>query len=151
VYSPHRLLFIHALLTAMDPVLGVQQNPLSMRVPHVESWLQPPSQFPPLQKPTFWVAPRHSVPGALRHLAPPVYTVQSPPQTLKILRLQYVTVVAKAARGLRALMGSPTKVIFASVVASQCLNSCGVMTADAYCAYLSDGEVSHSDSDIHYC
>lgn len=88
--------------------------------------------------------------GALRHVAPPVYTVQSPPQTLKILRLQYVTVVIKAACGLRALMGSPTKVILASVVASQCLNSSGVIMEDACFAYLSDGEVSHRDSDVRY-
>ena len=67
--------------------------------------------------------------------------VQVPPQTLKILVLQYVTVVVKAARGLRGLMGSPIKVIFASVVASQCLNSSGVMMADSCITHLSDGVI----------
>lgn len=82
-----------------------------------------------LQKPTLFVAERQFVPGALRHVALPVYTVHAPPHTLSMRWLQYVTVVVSASRETSPVgaftpgMGSPTKVSLASVVLSQLIIS----------------------------
>ena len=72
----------------MDAVPGVKQKLLSRRVPHVDSWLQLWPHPARSQNPTLFVAARQFVFGALRHVAPPVYTVHAPPQTLKIRVLQ---------------------------------------------------------------
>ena len=78
----------------MDAVPGVKQNPLSNRVPHDESWLQLPPQLPRSQNPTFPDADRHAVPGALRHVAGPLYTVHCPPHTFCVRVVQYVTLTS---------------------------------------------------------
>ncbi len=72
----------------MEAVPGVEQNPLSSRVPQLASWLQLPPQPPRSQKPTLAVAARHVVPPADRHVAGPLYTVQVPPHTFWVRLLQ---------------------------------------------------------------
>ena len=67
--------------TKIDWVLGAKQNPLARRTPQVVSCLQVAPVHPPLlQNTTLFVAARQFVPGTLRHVAPPVYTVHDPPQ-----------------------------------------------------------------------
>jgi hypothetical protein len=82
----------------MDAVPGVSQKLFSSFVPQLENWLQLPPQPPRSQKPTLLVAERQAVPGAERQVAPPLYTVQEPPQRSSILVLQYVTIVSNALR-----------------------------------------------------
>ena len=115
----------YALLTRMDAVPGVSQKLLSRRVPQLENWLQLPPQPLRSQNPTSLVANRQAVPGASMQVAPPLYTLQAPPQTVSILLLQYITIVSNALRlerSERSPRGLPWKVTSASVVASQRLN-----------------------------
>jgi hypothetical protein len=115
----------YAVPTRMDAVPGVKQKLFSSLVPQLENRLQPPPQPPLAQKPTLLVADRQLVPGASRQVAPPLYTVQGPPQRSSILLEQYVTIVSKALRlerSERSPRGLPWKVTLESVLASQCLN-----------------------------
>jgi hypothetical protein len=94
----------------MDAVPGVSQKLSSRRVPQLENWLQLPPQPLRSQKPTLLVADRQVVPGAEMQVAPPLYTLQVPPQTLSILLLQYVTIVFNALRlekSVRSPIGLP--------------------------------------------
>ena len=78
--------------TKMDFVPGVKQKPPLNEVPQVESWWQLPPQPFLSQKPTLVVADRQEVPEASMHVGWPLYTWQSPPQTLSTRLVQYVTV-----------------------------------------------------------
>ena len=109
----------------MDAVPGVKQKLFWRRVPQLENWLQLPPHPPRSQNPTLLVAERQLVPGAAMQVAPPLYTLQEPPQRSSILLVQYVTIVSNALRldkSERSPIGLPWKVTSASVVASQCLN-----------------------------
>lgn len=99
---------------------GVKQKPLPIGVPHSDIVLQFPSQPSSSQKPTSWVADMQVVFAASRQVAPPLYTVQVPPQMFPMRLVQKVTVVACAARLASGLKGSPMKVSSASVVARKC-------------------------------
>ena len=117
--------FYYAVPTRMDAVPGVKQKLLSRRVPQLENWLQLPPQLSPSQKPTLLVADKQLVPGALMQVAPPLYTLQEPPQRLSMFVSQYVTIVSNALRlvkSARSPIGLPWKVTSESVVSSQRLN-----------------------------
>ena len=119
----------------MDSVAGVKQKLLSRCTPQVDNWLQPPPQPPPAQKPILLVAARQFVPGALRQVAPPLYTVHGPPQTSSTLLEQYVTIVSRALRlerFERSPRGLPMKVTSESVLASQCWN-CSIVIKSIPC------------------
>ena len=117
----------YALLTRMDAVSGVLQKLFWSFVLQVENWLQVPPLAPQprrSQKPTFLLAVRQLVPGALMQIAPPLYVWHLPPQTLPTLLVQYVTIVFNALRlerVERSPRGSPWKVTWASVFSSQCM------------------------------
>lgn len=101
--------YYYVVPTRIDTVPGVQQKLLSRRVPQVDNWLQSPPWAPHpllLQKPTLLVADKQLVSGALRQVAPPLYTIQVPPQMPSTLMLQYVTIVFSALR-LERLERSP--------------------------------------------
>jgi hypothetical protein len=69
----------------MDLVPGVKQKPSSNFVPQELSTLQGVPLHPDLsQNATFDVAERQAVPGASRHVAPPVYTVHGPEQRFAV-------------------------------------------------------------------
>ena len=74
----------------MDLVPGALQKPVASLSPQLESSSQPKRQREkmPVQNCTSFVAERHCVPDAERHLAPPTYTVQSPPQSSPSTELQ---------------------------------------------------------------
>lgn len=72
----------------MDLVPGVAQKPLFNFVPQESNTLQLPVQPAWSQNATFVVAERQLVPGALRQVAPPVYTVQGPEQSPAVSVLQ---------------------------------------------------------------
>ena len=109
----------------MDAVLGVSQKPSARCIPQLENWLQLPPQLPRSQKPTLLVADRQLVPEAAMQVAPPLYTLQEPPQRSLVLLVQYVTIVSNALRlvkSARSPIGLPWKVTSASVVSSHRLN-----------------------------
>ena len=119
--------FYYAVPTRMDAVPGVKQKLFWRTFPQLESWLQLPLQLPPLQKPTLLVADKQLVPGASMQVAPPLYTLQGPPQRLPIVLAQNVTIVFNTLRLVKSArspisMGLPWKVTSASVVSSQRLN-----------------------------
>ena len=96
-----------------EDVPGVEQKLLSSRVPQLLNWLQLPLHPPWSQNPTFAVALKHVVPGVLKHVAPPLYTVQLPPHTLLVRLVQYVTMTLARLVRLEDVeewvsMGSPT-------------------------------------------
>ena len=118
----------------MDSVPGVKQKLFWSLVPQLENWLQLPPQPPRSQKPTLLVADRQLVPGAAMQVAPPLYTLQAPPQRSSILLAQNVTIVFNALRlvkSARSPRGLPWKVISESVVVSQCLN-CSIVIKFPY-------------------
>ena len=82
----------------MDAVPGVAQKLFWRRVPQLENWLQLPPQPLRSQKPTLLVAERQLVPDAAMQVAPPLYTLQEPPQRSSIRLVQYVTIVSNALR-----------------------------------------------------
>ena len=97
----------------IDAVPGVAQKLLLRRVPQLANSLQLPLHPLWSQNPTFAVALKHAVPGVLKHVAPPLYTVQLPPHTLLVRFVQYVTItLARLVRLEDAeelvSMGSPT-------------------------------------------
>ena len=133
----------------MDAVPGVKQKLFSSFVPQLENWLQLPPQPPPSQKPTLLVADRQLVSGASMQVAPPLYTLQGPPQRSSILLEQNVTIVFNALRlerSARSPRGLPWKVTSESVVASQCLN-CSMVIKLPYQAKWAMAMVSHGASD----
>ena len=95
---------------------------LSRRVPQLLNWLQLPLHPEWSQKMTFAVADRQFVFGALRHVAPPLYTVQFPPHVFPERVEQYTTMTLPP----MSAEGPLTKVTLASVVESQVRMSDGV-------------------------
>lgn len=101
--------------TTMEFVPGVKQKLLLSRVPQALNPLQGVAHDLPLQNATSAVAIRQFVFGALRQVAPPLYTVQFPPHWFPERVEQYTTMTLPP----MSAEGPLTKVTLASVVESQ--------------------------------
>ena len=82
------------------------------------NWLHVPPHAVPVQNATLFEAMRQAVSGALRHVAPPTYTVQKPPQSFEVREEQNTTVTFPPTSGVgpREPVRNVTR---AGVVASQ--------------------------------
>ena len=113
--------------TMMDFVPGVKQKLLLRRVPQALNPLQGVAHPGAPQNATSAVAIRQFVFGALRQVAPPLYTVQFPPHWFPVRVEQYTTMTFPPT----SAAGPLTKVTLASVVESQVRMSEGVVDPSA--------------------